>query len=379
MIKICFCTTVSSTLDSFIIRFVNYLHENTDWEISLMCSKDDSFKKRLPDYVRFFPIDMKRGISLNGYSAIRQMKRIFLREKFDLVQYSTPNASLYASIAAKKAKIPVRLYCQWGMVFVAYTGLKRKIFKLEEKYVCSNSTWIEPDSKSNLEFAKKEGLYSSNKSSVVWNGSACGIDLEKFNINSKVEFRAKIRKQYGIASNATVFIFVGRITRDKGINELLSAYFKLLETEQSYIFLLGRNEASDVDKILYNKSLSCDNIIYTGNVTNVEEYLAASDCFVMPSYREGFGMGVIEAEAMGLPVIVTNIPGPIDGMIDGETGLVVPKKDEEALYTAMKRIYDNPELGRQFGEKGVKFANDNFEQSLFMKKLLNDRKRLTKI
>lgn len=378
MIKICFCTTVSSTLDSFIIRFVKYLHENTDWEISLMCSGDDNFQRRLPEYVRFFPIDMKRGISLNGFSAIRQMKRIFKREKFDLVQYSTPNASLYASIAAKKAKIPVRLYCQWGMVFVAFSGLKRKIFKLEEKFVCSNSTWIEPDSNSNLVFARKEGLYGSNKSSVVWNGSACGIDLEKFNIKSRDEFREKIRKQYGIASDATVFIFVGRITRDKGINELLNAYFKLSETKQSYMFLLGRNESSDVDEVLYKKSLSFDKIIYTGNVTNVEEYLAASDCFVMPSYREGFGMGVIEAEAMGLPVIVTDIPGPTDGMIDEETGLIVPKKDEEALYHAMNRIYDNPELGRQFGKKGLKFVEDNFEQSLFMKKLLNDRKRLTK-
>lgn len=378
MIKICFCTTVSSTLDSFIIRFVKYLHENTDWEISLMCSGDDNFQRRLPEYVRFFPIDMKRGISLNGFSAIRQMKRIFKREKFDLVQYSTPNASLYASIAAKKAKIPVRLYCQWGMVFVAFSGLKRKIFKLEEKFVCSNSTWIEPDSNSNLVFARKEGLYGSNKSSVVWNGSACGIDLEKFNIKSRDEFREKIRKQYGIASDATVFIFVGRITRDKGINELLNAYFKLSETKQSYMFLLGRNESSDVDEVLYKKSLSFDKIIYTGNVTNVEEYLAASDCFVMPSYREGFGMGVIEAEAMGLPVIVTDIPGPTDGMIDEETGLIVSKKDEEALYHAMNRIYDNPELGRQFGKKGLKFVEDNFEQSLFMKKLLNDRKRLTK-
>lgn len=135
--KICFITTVSTTLESFIVNTAQYLHEHTDWDISFICSTDDEFAKELPAYIHYYAVHMERGISLGGIQAMLEMWRIFKREKFDLIQYSTPNASLYASLAGFLARIPVRLYCQWGMAFVGFTGLKRKIFKAEEKLVCS--------------------------------------------------------------------------------------------------------------------------------------------------------------------------------------------------------------------------------------------------
>ena len=113
MKKICICTTVPSTIRAFILDSVRYIHENTDWDISFICDYDEDFEKSLPEYIHYYPVKMERGISLSGLKAIREFKKIFKREKFDLVQYSTPNASLYASIAANSAKIPVRLYCQW--------------------------------------------------------------------------------------------------------------------------------------------------------------------------------------------------------------------------------------------------------------------------
>lgn len=377
MKKICYCTTIPLTINAFILKSAEYIHENTDWDISIICSYDEEFEKSLPDYIHYYPIDMKRGISFDGLRVIREMKKIFKREQFDLVQYSTPNASLYASIAAKSAKIPVRLYCQWGLVFVGFRGMKRKLFKQVEKFVCKNSTWIEPDSKSNLAFAHSEGLYPASKSSVIWNGSACGINTDKFDIGKKEEYRNVIRKKYQIPDDAFVYIFVGRVKRDKGINELLKAYQNLLPDHPSYLFVLGDSEVdASVDTDLYQWSQSENSIIYTGNTPVVEQYLAASDCYILPSYREGFGMSVIEAQAMGLPVVVTDIPGPIDGMVDGETGIVVPKQDVPALQKAMEQMYKDAELRNRYGDQGYRHVKECFDQKRFFKYILEDRKRL---
>ena len=375
--KICYCTTVCGTLRAFVLKCAQYLHEHTDWDISFICADDEEFASSLPEYIHYYPVDMKRGISFDGLNVIRKMKEIFKRERFDLVQYSTPNASLYASIAAKAVGIPVRLYCQWGMVFTGFEGVKRELFKREEKLVCRNSTWVEPDSKSNLEFARKEGLYTADKSSVIWNGSACGIDLQKFDITKKNEYRQLIRDRYGIPKDAFVYIFVGRVNRAKGINELLEAFQKLLPGHPSYLFIIGGSEVdASVDATLYQWSQNEEKIIYTGSTPIVEQYLAASDCYVLPSYREGFGMSVIEAQAMGVPVIVTDIPGPIDGMVNGVTGLTVPKQNAFELQKAMELLYHDDEMRDRFGSAGHKHVKESFEQQKLFEYILKDRKRL---
>lgn len=375
MKRICFVTTVPGTIRAFILPLAEYMHENTKWDISFICSDNENFEKSLPEYIHFYPVHMERGISLAGIKAMFQIKKILKKEKFDMVQYSTPNASLYTAMAAKSAKIPIRLYCQWGIAYVGFNGLKREIFKTVEKFVCGLSTYVQPDSKSNLNFARSEGLYSGKKSSVIWNGSACGVSLDKFNIQRKNEYRSYIREKYNIGRNTFVYIFIGRVTRDKGINELLSAFKKL--NDDSVLFLIGKNEVdTSVNRELYDWSLENKNIIYTGNVDDVERYLSASDCYVLPSYREGFGMSVIEAEAMGVPVIVTDIPGPVDAVIDNKTGLLVKKADENSLLDAMKKIR---KLNYQeMGKEGHKFASDNFEQKQLFDKIIESRNELLK-
>lgn len=377
MKKICFITTISLTLKAFVLKTAEYLHENTDWDISFICSTDDEFEQMLPEYIHYHPVLMERGISASGIKAMFEMKKIFKREKFDLIQYSTPNASLYASLAGFLVGIPVRLYCQWGMAFVGFTGLKRKIFKAEEKLVCSLSTWIEPDSYSNLNFAHELGLYPQSKGSVIWNGSACGVNLEKFDITKKNQYRKTIREKYRIPSDAFVFGFVGRVTRDKGVNELLEAFNEL--NDSCYLIMVGPNEVdATINQDLYEWSIKSDRVIYTGYTNFVEQYLAAMDCYVLPSYREGFGMGVVEAEAMGLPVIVSNIPGPIDAMEDQRTGIVIPAKDEQALYSAMCWITEHPAIAQQYAQAGVVYVQEKFEQNKLQKYILEDRIRLLK-
>ena len=378
MKKICFISTIPSTLRTFVLKTAIYLHENTDWDISFICSEDEEFASELPEFIHYFPVPMERGISISGIKSMMQMKKIFVKEKFDLIQYSTPNASLYAALAGKLAGIPVRLYCQWGMVYVGFEGIKRQVFKAIEKIVCKLSTWIEPDSVSNLNFAHEENLYPQTKGSVIWNGSACGINLEKFDISQKIKYRKDIREKYNFPEDSFVYGFVGRITKDKGINELLAAFKQIYESNSNvYLMMVGTTEKDDtVEESLFLWSKKCEHVIYTGFIDIVEQKLSAMDTYILPSYREGFGMGVVEAEAMGVPVIVTSIPGPVDAMKENETGIVVKKGSIKELLRAMKKLYEDKHIRKEYSSNAYDFAINNFEQKKLFGKILLDRKRL---
>lgn len=376
--QLCFVATTSITLKSFVIGTAEYLHQEAGYDITFICDNDETFAASLPSYAHYVPIPMKRGISLGGIGAMLKMAKVFRREKFDMVQYSTPNASLYAALASKLAGIPVRLYCQWGMAYVGFHGIKRAIFKSIEKLVCSLSTWVEPDSFGNLKFSHSEGLYPKNKGSVIWNGSASGVNLNKFDISQKAFWCEEIRKKYAIPSDAIVFGFVGRITRDKGINELLAAFKAILEEmPDAYLLIIGNAElTSAVDMSLYQWAQENTHAIFCGSTNVVEQYLSAMDMYILPSYREGFGMVVVEAEAMGVPVIVTDIPGPTDAMIPNETGLVAKKADVDSLVIAMEELANSAEKRQEFGIAAHRFAVENFEQQRLFQAILQDRKRL---
>ena len=381
MKKICYVSTTLRTLFAFVVKTAEYLNSTGEFEISFISSPDKELEKNIPDYIHFYPVKMHRGIAFDGLLVISKIKKILKKEQFDLVQYSTPNASLYTSIAAKLAKIPVRLYCQWGIVYVGFAGFKRYIFKFIEKTICRFSTWIEPDSKGNLDFSHQEGLYPENMGSVIWNGSACGISLDKFDISKKEMYRTEIRTKFNISKNDFVFGFVGRVTRDKGINELIEAYKHIYENNKNtFLMIVGRSEMTkDVNVELYQWAVDCPNVIFTGRVPNPEAYLSGMDCYILPSYREGFGMTVIEAEAMGVPVIVTNIPGPIDGMIKNKTGLIVEKKESEGLKEAMNYMISNPNVVSEFGKAAHEYAVTNFEQKQLFDRILEDRRSLLNI
>lgn len=375
MKRLCIVTTVPVTLQAFVLPVLRQLVTMTDWQITVICDSDDALAEQLPEGVRYIPVPMKRGISLGGLAAVRKLRNIFRKEKFDLVQYSTPNASLYASLAAWLAKVPVRLYCQWGIAYVGFSGFKRKLFKKVEKLVCRLSTRIEPDSFGNLRFSAQEGLYPPEKGGVVWNGSASGVNLEKFDCSQKAAWRQAIREQYNIPQEAVVFGFVGRITKDKGINELFTAFRQL--PEDSRLMLVGSEENTEaLDSTLYQWAKAESRVLWCGYTNKVEQYLSAMDVYLLPSYREGFGSGVIEAEAMGLPVVVSDIPGPTDAMENGVTGLTVPAKDAVALENSMSRLYRDAAERQRLGDAGVAFARDRFEQKALCRHILEDRKQL---
>lgn len=376
--KICYVTTIAPTLQTFVLPTAEYLHKNGDYDITLICDHNENFKNMIPDYMKYRPVNMERGIDLTFIRIIYHLYKIFKEEQFDIVQYSTPNASLYTAIAAFLARINVRLYAQWGIYYVGSSGLKRKIFKVIEKIVCSLSTAIQPDSYGNLEFSLSEGLYPQSKGSVIWNGSACGIDLERFDIQNKAQWRQEVFNELDLPTDSIIVGFVGRINRDKGIYELLQAMQQVISNNQKVVLLLiGDFEEKALEGTeLYQWSVDCTNVFYCGRKMDIEKYYASMDIFVLPSYREGFGMVVIEAQALGVPTIVTNIPGPTDAMVESKTGLTIPVKNTEKLIEAVKRLIEDKEFRDYLSNNSIDFVKEKFEANEFRRQVLNNRNKL---
>lgn len=373
MYKICYVVTTPLTIESFFIPQLQYLAAN-GFDVTVVCSNDSNLQEKLGESIRFYPIDIPRGISVGGsIYALKTLTRFFKNEKFDLIQYSTPNAAFYSSIAAKKADCKVRNYHLMGLRYFGASGTGRTVLKTIERIACHNSTSIECVSKSNMEMGIKEGLFPEEKVTVVWNGSTGGVDLIRFNCAKRQQWRREVREELGYSDGDFVYGFVGRITRDKGVNELLEAYF-CLNTDAKLLIVGPMDEIQTLDAQLLEKAQSHHNVLFYNTVTDVERYFAAIDVLLLPSYREGFGNVVIEAAAVGTPSIVSDIPGPIDAIDRGRTALVVPAKDTQALSEAMleMRMKDYTAMG----QCAARFAREKFDSSQLCQKILERKTEL---
>ncbi len=373
MNRICFVTTVSCTLDAFVMELSEYLHSTGKYDITFICDDDESFRQRLPGYIHYIPVSMKRGISLGMFRAIGEMRKIFRREKFDLIQYSTPNAAFYASIAAKAENVPVRLYCQWGIRYMGFHGLSRLIFKALEKKTCKNSTAIEPESFSIFDFAVSEKLYSKEKGEVIWNGSACGVNTELYDIHRKNDWRKELRSHFGFNDEDIVYGFAARLTCDKGINELLAGFREAAIPNGKLLVMGGMDDESSINPELLSWARNQPNVIFTGKVSEIYKYYAALDVFLSPSYREGFGLVLIEAQAMGLPVIATDVPGQIDAFLPEKTGIAVPVMDAHAVAAAMARFASDCQLRQHMGNVAHDYVVASYAQDELFRRLEEKR------
>ena len=373
MKKICYVVTIPITIRSFFIPQLQYLADN-GYEVSVICSDDGKIRDELGDSIRYIPMEIPRGISVFGsLKAIDTLKKIFNREKFDLIQYSTPNAAFYSSIAARRAECKVRNYHLMGLRYLGASGIGRIILKALERIACHNSTSIECVSKSNMEMGIKEGLFLKEKVTVVWNGSTGGVDLSRFDFSKRQQWRMEIRKELGYSSSDFVYGFVGRITKDKGIDELLSAFLEL--KDNSKLLLVGDiEEDNHLDVELLAKAQQNSNIKFHSFVSDIERYYAAIDVLVLPSYREGFGNVVIEAGAVGTPAIVTDIPGPTDTIDREKTALVVPVKNPNALAEILRKIRERDYVA--MGENAAQFAKEKFDSKVLCEKILERKKEI---
>lgn len=380
MKKVCMITTVSLTLKVFVVETAKYLHKQCGYDVTLICDNDEEFKNSLPNYIHYIPIHMARGVDITGVKSIVDFIKVFREEKFDMVQYSTPNAACYASIAAKRVKVPVRLYCQWGIRYVGMSGISRKIFKAIEKLVCRNSTDIRAVSPMNKAFAVSEGLYPEEKALVVGKGGTIGVDMQRYDISKKPEYRSVIRKQYGISDEEFVYGFAGRVSADKGCAELLTAFQKITESEpDAKLLIVGPMEDDcGVPAEILEWARKSKQVVMTGMVdgSKMNEYYSAMDVLVHPTYREGFGMVLQEAGALGLAMITTKIPGASEVMEEGISCLLVEPKNVSELESAMKKLITDREYSKIIGQAAYERTKQYYDRPIMLENQKADYEKL---
>ena len=336
MIKIIRATTVPESLVAFCNGMLKELSEKYE-VVAISSPGDDLEKVAMREGVRTIGVPMERHISAwKDLKSLFSMIRVFRNEKPIMVHSMTPKAGLICMMAAWFTRVPVRVHTFTGLVFPTSTGLKRKILMATDWLTCACATHIIPEG----EGVKRDLLnndITKKPLKVLGFGNVKGVDMEYYSRRPEVLTKAK-----EIKKDVFTFLFVGRIVGDKGINELCEAFDKLSGLTHVRLILVGPYE-DNLDPI----SEKSRNII--DNNTSIEcvgpkrgdellAYYAASDCFVFPSYREGFPNTVLEAGAMGLPSIVTDINGSREIIIDGKNGIMIPPHDTNALFDAMLQM-----------------------------------------
>lgn len=375
MKKICAISTVEITMNSFIIPAMRVMKEH-GYDVTLVCNMSEEFYKKNSEEFRCINIPMKRGTSLTDLVKMPfVLKKLFKKERFDYVQYATPNASLYASLGAKMAKVPKRVYCQWGIRYVGNEGVMRWLLKFFEKITCMCSTHIRPASWKNLDFAVEEGLYEREKASAIGDGGTIGIDLKQFDISKKGNLKQSVQEQYPQLEGKTVFGFVGRMNRDKGVFELLETFMRLNQKYSDIaLLLIGDMEGELPAHLMHYKENT--NIINTGWTNEVPKYISALDVLVHPSYREGFSMVIQQAMAMEIPVVTTNIPGPSEVIEKDVTGVLAEPRDVDTLYDAMAWMVEHPEQRVAMGKAGRVRCEKHFTRERMLQLTLEDRETI---
>lgn len=326
--------------------------------------------------VRTIAVPMRREISIAAdCRSLVTLYKLFRRERPHIVHSNTPKASLLSMVAAWAARVPHRIYLVTGLRFETTHGILRFILKTMERITCLCATKVIPEGDGVKDTLRRENI-TRKPLQKIHHGNINGIDLEHYARTPEVVQRAtEIRD----GSEDFTFIFIGRMVRDKGINELVAAFDRLnREIPATKLLLVGKFE-DELDPVLPETKQMIENnpkIEFAGYQNDVRPFLVASDVAVLPSYREGFPNVVIQAGAMGLAQIVTDINGCNEVVVDGRNGLIVPKQNEEALYEAMRRLATDRELTAQMAASAREMVATRFRQEEVWEALLRMYKNL---
>jgi glycosyltransferase involved in cell wall biosynthesis len=331
--------------------------------------------------VTVYSVEMTRKITpWQDLKSLWQLYRYFKKEQPLIVHTHTPKAGTIGMIASKLAGVPHRLHTVAGLPLLETNGNKRKLLNFVEKITYSCATKVYPNSNGLKNIITQEGFCKPEKIKIIANGSTNGIDTQFFNPEKvSKDVQAHLKKSLGIANDDFVFVYAGRLTSDKGINELLLAFKKIVaEFNTAKLLLVGFFEA-ELDPLHKETLLEIENnpqVIFVPFQQDVRPYYSISYVLVFPSYREGFPNAVLEAGAMGLSSIVTNINGCNEIIEHGKNGIIIPPKDTDALFTAMKKIMLDSALRNHLQENARPMIVSRFEQILVWKALLSEYQKL---
>lgn len=326
-------------------------------------------------------INMSRKITpFQDLKSLWEMWNFLRKEKPQIVHTHTPKAGIIGMLAARLAGVPHRLHTVAGLPLMEATGIKRKILNFVEKLTYSSATRVYPNSKGLYDFILQNNFTQSNKLKIIANGSSNGINTAFFSPAQVSEIeKVALREKLNIQPDDFVFVFVGRIVSDKGINELIKAFSQLQTAENNEqigikLLLVGGLE-SDLDP-LNPETLAEINqnrdIISVGFQQDVRPFFAISDALAFPSYREGFPNVVMQAGAMGLSSIVSDINGCNEIIVEGENGLIIPSKNVEKLKEKMLTLARDKNLYIKLKENSRRMIENRYEQSVVWKALLEE-------
>lgn len=317
-------------------------------------------------------VPMERHISIvNDLKSLMRMISVFRKEKPQMVHSMTPKAGMICMVAAWLTRVPVRIHTFTGLVWPTATGLKRKILMMTDWLTCACATHVIPEGQGVLNDLKNGGI-TKKPMKVLGYGNVRGVDMERF---SPARFKATKNP------DVFTFVFVGRIVSDKGINELVEAFVKLHDKHKNTrLVLVGKYEheldpVSDKTRKLIDTN---EGIVACGPKygDDLLQMYVDADCFVMPSYREGFPNTVLEAGAMGLPSIVTDINGSREIIENEKNGLIVPSKNANALYDAMERMLTDDKAREIMKSNARQIIESRFEKNFVQKCQIEFYKRI---
>lgn len=349
--KICFVVSSPGSAISFLKDQMIAL--NKDYSLYLVANFNDMSMVNMLTANEFHSIGICRPISvINDIKALWKLYHYFRKEHFNAVHSVTPKAGLLTALAAFLAHVPIRIHIFTGQVWATKHGFSRTLLKYMDKLIVLLDNHILVDGESQRQFLIQNHVISAKKSEVLGKGSICGVNTNLF--KPIPEIRISERKKMAISDDIVVYVFMGRLNHDKGIEELILAFNRLSEEYSNIKLLLLGNEENNYISKLKAKGVNTDNrdIIYYGHTSIPAQTTQAGDIFCLPTYREGFGSSVIEASCLGLPVICSNAYGVMDAMVDGETGLRCKVGDVESLYQCMKKLYEDKPLRILLGEHG---------------------------
>lgn len=326
-------------------------------------------------------VGMTRSITpLQDLKAVWQLYRLFKKEKPHIVHTHTPKAGTVGMLAAKLARVPHRLHTVAGLPLLEATGTKRKLLDSVEKLTCNCATKIYSNSKGLYDIIHQQGYCKAEKLKVIANGSSNGIDTTHFSPGQvSEEQKTVLRQELNITEDDFVFVFVGRLVGDKGINELVSAFSRNSERSEGTsstpkLILVGPLE-SHLDPLNSSTLQEIQNnphIFTVGFQKDVRPYLAVSHVLAFPSYREGFPNVVMQAGAMGLPAIVTDINGCNEIIEEGENGLIIPVKSAGALFDKMELLLNDTKLYNQLQQNARTMICERYEQKVVWEAILEE-------
>jgi len=346
--SVCFVVSSPLTLKFFFVDQIAALSEIYDFACVANCD-DQAWLQERGIVVPLFKVRIERGPSLrHDLSALWVLYRFFRSRRFDVVHSNTPKAGLLAMSAAALAKIPVRIHTFTGQPWANRTGVWRSVLKLCDKLTAALATHILIDSESQRLFLMREGVVKGSNSTVLGHGSVSGVDIARFSPNYRLS--AEIRKKYDVSDACVVFIYLGRLKRDKGILDLVNAFSQLANLDESVrLFIVGPDEDHLESEIREACSACTSRVTISGYTDEPESWLAASDVLCLPSYCEGFGSTIIEAAAVGIPALGSRIYGITDAIEEGVTGFLHEPRDVNDIVGKMRIFAADPELRGKFG------------------------------